>query len=419
MKRNLFMLVTSSLLFLLMACSPSGPSTIKVVGKVVDRNTQPVGSAAVVITYGTTPTVKTATTDSSGNFTVDGVEKPYNASVVSGTTALVYKGLNRTDPTLVFLSLTLSTPSSATLSGTISGGAGFPEPANHKTRVAFASPEANDATTANTTTGAYSMGTVSWFGGATTTGTLHALQWLFDGTGLPTDYKGYGSKTGVALSNGGAFTGQNVALSGISEASVSGNVGVPTGYAMTSKAMDVAFANRARIAVLSDTSSSASFTYTTPNIAGATVNLTTTLNKGATVSVRTVKTGLAVNASGISINPVAGSELSLPATAATNVGYSNIFSWSQFVGGVHIVAFNSAGPDYIVITSDTSTSIPNLSSVGLALPASTPYTWEVFGIAPFASVDEAASTSTWVNTFLGATDGTISTSATRSFTTAP
>lgn len=395
------------------------PANINVSGTVIGINLQPVASAPVVITSGGTNF--STTTNASGVFSVSGVTTPYDATVVTGNQSLIYKGLTRTDPTLVFLGVSPGVSRSASLSGTVSGGAGFPQPANHLTRTAFGSPEALDNATANTTTGAYNMGTVSWFGSTTTTGNIHVLQWLFDGTNLPTDYKGYGEKLGVALSDGGAFASQNVTMSGVSEATISGSVTLPAGYTLANKRMSVGFADRSLINVLSDSGSSVSFAYTTPNITGATIQMQVTANNATGTSVITTKPGLAVNATSVSIPLPAGSELSLPPNAATGVSNSTTFSYTPFSGGVHFVVFNGPGasPDYVVVTTASSTTIPNLSSVGLGLPASTVYSWSLVGAAPFATVDAAAGPGGWLAVFLGTAEGSRTQSTSRTFTTAP
>lgn len=135
----------------------------------------------------------------------------------------------------------------------------------------------------------------------------------------------------------------------------------------------------------------------------------------------TTKPGLAVNATSVSIPVPAGSDLSLPPNAATGVNNSTIFSYTPFSGGVHFVVFDGPGanPDYVVVTAAASTTIPNLSSVGLGLPASTVYSWRVLGATPFATVDAAAGPGGWLAVFLGTAEGSRTTSTSRTFTTAP
>lgn len=398
------------------------PPTITVAGKVVGINNQPVNGVPVVISG--RPSVITA---ADGTFSVAGVTAPYDATVVNATTkqSIVYKGLTRSDPTLLFVGSTPGTSQSATLSGTISGGAFTPnQPADHTTKVVFASAEASGSDTlSGAVSGAYNLGTVSWFGPATTTGTIHALQWQRDAGGLPTDYKGYGTKTGVALSNGGAFPGQNVALTNVAEANLSGSVSVPTGYTLSGKVLSASFSPNANVQVLTDSTATNNFSYVTPNIGGATMLLAATATKPAVAQVISYKAGLAPNATGVSLNIPAAPELGLPANAATNITPSIDFSWSAFSGGVYLVYFNGPGsqPDYYVVTTATTTRIPDLSSLGLALPPATSYSWQIYAFAPFASVDAAAGPEGFLAGIVSvpSSDRSIALTNSRTFTTAP
>jgi len=71
-------------------------------------------------------------------------------------------------------------------------------------------------------------------------------------------------------------------------------------------------------------------------------------------------------------------------------------------------------------TSGDSTTLPDLSALGLSVPRAAELTWTVAGIAPVASMDEAASPafadrmvlSSGQETFYGV-------SSSRTFTTAP
>jgi len=396
------------------------PSTITVSGKVVGINLQPAASVPVVIS-GQAP----VTTDANGNFTVSGVTTPYDATVVVGAQklGLVYKGLTRSDPTLFFFNFTPGTNNTATLSGTISGGDGFPQPATDRSNVVFGSPEASRTFTPNTTTGAYGPSSVTWFGPASTTGTIYALQWQVDGAGLPVAYKGFGSKASVTLSNGGTFAGQNVTMGSVAGSSISGSVSTPSGYTLLSKSLSVNFATNAILGLLNDSTSATSFTYITPNISGATLQLQASAQKAAISTVLGFKPGLAANASGVSLTLPAGPELSLPVNAATGVTTSTNFTWTPFSGGVHLVLIlGPAGqPKYYILTTGSNATIPDLTSLGLGLPTATNYSWAVYGFAPFASIDAAAG----ANGFLGGLTGSITgdtfvgVSGAFTFTTAP
>lgn len=156
----------------------------------------------------------------------------------------------------------------------------------------------------------------------TTTRNIRALQWLFD---LSTDYKRHGEKLGVALSDGGAFASQNVTISGVSEATISGSVTLPAGYTLASKRMAAGFADRSLIDVLTDTGVSTNFAYTTPSLTGATIQMQVTAQNAAGTSVVTTKPGLAVNATSVSVPVPAGSDL-MPnaATGSTTAPSSRI-----------------------------------------------------------------------------------------------
>ena len=369
------------------------------------------------------PSVITA---ADGTFSVAGVTAPYDATVVNATTkeSIVYKGLTRPDPTLLFLGSAPGTPRSATLSGTISGGAFTPnQPADHITGVVFGSAEASGSDTlSGAVSGAYDLGTVSWFGPATTTGTIHALQWQRNAAGLPTSYKGYGVKTGVALSDGGTFTGQDVTLTSVAGANLSGSVSVPSGYTLSDKSLTVSFGPNANIGVFTDSTATNNFSYVTPNLSGIRVVLSAiaTASTGVALS---FKTGLAPNASGVSLSVPAAPELGLPADAATNITPSIDFSWSASSGSVYVVGFYGppGQPSYSVVTAANTTRIPDLGSLGLALPAATGYAWQVLAYSPFASTDAAAGPEGLWAGLIGVptSDRSIALTNLRTFTTAP
>jgi len=393
-------------------------TTITVTGRVVNTFGTPLPNTPVIIS-GLPPT----TSDGNGDFTVTGVSTPYDATVVAVSTkrAIVYKALTRPDPTLYSVDLTLlSFPNTATVSGTITGGTGFPEPLDHRTLVAFGSDEASGGSSANSTSGAYSF-TTGWGGPTTTTGTVHALQWQ-ESAGLPVTYKGYGTKESVALADGGTFLAQNVTMSPIPTVSMSGNVTVPTGYTLSSKSVAVLLGLAGSITVLSDFTSSLSFTYQTPNIPGKLLQLQVRAASSLGTSLAW-KVGLAPDASSVSIALPASPSQSLPVDGATNVDTTTTFSWTPLPGGVHMVYFNTGGtdPDYYVLTAGTSASIPNLNAIGLALPSSKAYTWNLLGFAPFATLDDAAGPGGFIppQGVNQTADGAITTSSARNFTTKP
>jgi len=404
----------------------SGPTTITVSGKVIDFYGQ--GAAGLAVKIGST----TATTASDGTFSISGVTTPYDATLINSTSKLVvvYKGLTRPDPNLVAinLGLLLVPPKTATFSGNLSGGAGFPSPPNHTTRVFFGSPETL-VSVSSPAGPAYGPMGAAWFGPDSTAGNVYALQWQFDpGTNLPVDYKGYGQKA-QTLSNGGIFSNQDVTLGSLAEDTISGNVTVPTGYTLSTRRANLRVAPGSGVTLFGDPSTASNYSYTTPRITGATISLLALANNGTRQSWGW-KAGVATNASGVNIDVAAAPSLTIPVNNATGVTINTDFQTTGFSGGVNLFYFNGPGtnPDFYVITTGTTTKIPDLSSVGLGLPTTgvVAYTWAVLGVQPFASTDAAAGAGGFLKDYVkvvlssGAgpdSDGGFGTSETFNFTT--
>jgi hypothetical protein len=358
------------------------PATITVTGKVVASNGLPVANSPVVI--GT----QSAITAADGTFTISNVTTPYDLiSVVSTPNKLgvVYKGLTRTDPTILQMGLVPALPYSGTVGGSVS-----PVPAN-KTYVAWGSPETTK-TSGNLAANPYSL-SLTWLGATSTTGTLHALQW-HPASGLPTGYDGYGTKTGVTVANSGTTSGQNITMTGVSSDNISGSITLPASYTLGSKAMSVVFSSGASIPILSDSTSTTSFNYLTPSSVGGTITLTALAGaSGVGLSVAG-KTGLAANATGVTVAPQEVSVHGLPANAGTGITTNTDFTWTQFAGGLHIVVLAptvATNPAFYVFTTGTTTKIPDLSAQGLGLPSGgASYGWTIVAVAPWTSIDDFA-----------------------------
>ena len=407
----------SLLLALVSGCSsdsdsPTGSSTITVSGRVVDGQRRPVPNAPVVITG-----LPAVTSNANGAFSIAGVTPPYDITVVISSTKLgiTYRGLTRSDPTLVNLFSSSPATNNATISGTVSGGAGYPLPANHTSSVVYVSPEASGGSTPSSGTGTYSLN-LSWDGISTTTGTLHALQWETSGTGMPLAYKGYATKAGVIVSNGGSFPNQNLPMASVTSGTISGTITVPGTVTLAAKVLSLAFSSTRSISLGSESGAAAAFTYTVPNVTGTTITLGA-LGSGAGGQAIASKTGILVGASGVALTLPEVPQLSLPVNAASNVTNTTPFSWTTHSSMVYIAYFFGPAnePIYLVVVGTASTTIPDLTSLGLGLPASAGYTWYLIMYGPNASIDAAAGTNGIVP--LGDSMGALS--STRSFTTAP
>lgn len=68
-------------------------------------------------------------------------------------------------------------------------------------------------------------------------------------------------------------------------------------------------------------------------------------------------------------------------TAATD------FSWTGLANAVDVVFFKAPGKaSYYVVTTGTTTKLPDLSALGEPLPAAASYLWMVEGLGPLSSM---------------------------------
>jgi hypothetical protein len=407
--------------FVLTVNNPPAPQQITVAGKVTDIFGGPLSSIAVKI--GT----QVANTNAQGQFSIPNVTTPYDVKVVQNTRGYLFKGLTRADPNLQLVDFGgfLGTKS-ATINSQLSGGAGFANPASHRTVVTFGAPEGFGSTTLNPAGGPAYTVNAQWSGNDVVNGNLHALQWEFNASNVPINYKGYVTKT-QSLTNGGTINSPtaDLALSaGVAQADLTGNVTVPSGYTLSGNRHHVDWGTNQSAFLFSNTATS--FSYKTPNISN-TMTITSIANNPAVGDVYASKTGIAPNATNVSLTLPEASALSLPITAATGITTTTSFNWTAFSSGVHIVFYSGGGRQYYVVTQANNTTIPDFSAEGLGLPAATNFNWQVVGMAPFASVDAATGptgplTDLFKTAIFGLTpegDGSYMVSLTRTFTTAP
>ena len=393
-------------------------STITVSGRVVNNWKKPIAGTPVVV-LGKPPLV----TDGNGRFSVSDITPPYDVSLVhiGSKTATIYKGLTRTDPVLVGISDAV-TAQTANLSGSMSG-VSLPQPALHNTLVVVMAPDSGYGSNFASAAGAYAFPSFRWLGSPNTIGAIHALQVRYSATGAPVEYKAYGKRENVALANGGTFAGQNVRLNPIPNGNVSGTVSMAAGYTLTGKGIFLQLSPDYSMALETDYTSALTFSYVTPNIGPPALTLYASARKAGGVGATVYRGGVPATAAGIAMNIPAGPELSLPADGANGVATTTQFNWSAFAGGVHAAEFYSDAPNkptYIIYTAGTSTTIPDLSAVGLGLPSSTPYKWVVLGLAPINNVDQLAVDAGFWGLFATLSgDSSLVSSTERTFNTGP
>jgi hypothetical protein len=331
----------------------------------------------------------TATTDTSGHFTIPNVTVPYDVLLVhvpaNGLLSGVYKGLTRTDPKLLsFGSIGSTINQSGTLSGNVTGGDPLTNP-NDTTAVLFASPEALSPKV-RVSVNPFILDLI-WLGPAATTGNLHALQWSQDVNGVPVAYSGYGVTTGVAVANGGS-TQANVTMSSVATTTIAGSVSAPDGGTAPGRLLAIDFSDGASFTVGGDSTPATSFSFLVPAGIDSTASIIAGVNLGTqgTSSVRvagiqpgTMNAVVTIPAPAIQLTPGVGA---VGVTTATDFGFTTV------PNAVQVVFFNSVGnPNYYVVTTGNTARIPDLSAMGEPLPGSTPYAWTIQAVGPASSMD--------------------------------
>src|SRR6266513_845421 len=374
---------------LLAACGGDGPTPppqgITVSGRVQDRFAEPISGATVLVGKSS---VKSS---SDGTFSIPGVVVPYDITAIlpAQNTAVIYRGLTRSDPVLLYPDVT-GAERTTTISGTV------PPAPGSVSAVHFASSGryALGVGLADATTGQYAF-TVRWHGSYDTdAGQLYLFRWTTDATGLPTSYDGYASKP-LTISAGGDFSGDDFAAAELTdppEQSISGAITVPTSYTLNVRQFYIDIAHVGLYWEEKNAPSNA-FTYTVPAESGLAFAVAAQALDGSS-RWSSFYMRISGNSGNVSVPLAAAPQLALPANGASGVDATTPFSWSQGGGtGVNLFEVwpgNSTSPTYFVYTTGADTTNPDLAGEGKGLPASASYYWHVERFFPVASVDAAA-----------------------------
>jgi hypothetical protein len=166
-----------------------------------------------------------------------------------------------------------------------------------------------------------------------------------------------------------------------------------------------------------ETTAATSFTYPVPNGINATASVSASATATGSQSTTRIR-GIAPGSTGNAVTLLSPAVQSTPVVNATGVSTSTDFTWTQLTGGLHIVLISSGAsataPVYVLMTTGTTGRIPDLSSLGVVLPAATAYQWAIIATGPWASIDDVAGGSVLVPT--GNTTNT-SIAGARAFTT--
>jgi len=365
-----------------------GDANFTVSGVVVDDGRGPVAGATVSI-----PGHAAVSTDAQGRFSVPGVERPFDLTLVSAADAMgvVYRGLTRRDPAPRLFRV--RSIKHGSVSGTVSGGAGYPQPPGRVTLVVFISSFGADQVLA-AADGSFSIPDVRWRDGSpTVVGRLHAVQ-MDVGPAGPVAYQGWGDSGAITLSEGLPLAGQDIALeSPVVSATIDGSASIPAGYALTGRELDLALGEGPwRMVLLADASAEATFSFVSPLVSGAHYDMTASARSAAGDVIGGGRFGLPGVARGLSLVLPAAPALDQPAEGAA-AGYGTVFSWGAYgtPGAVYHVAFqprNPGDPEIHVVTMGTTTALPDLRAMGLGLPAAG-YLWSVHAEGPWDDIESS------------------------------
>ncbi|MET0406528.1 MAG: carboxypeptidase-like regulatory domain-containing protein [Cystobacter sp.] len=377
---------------------PNQPTTLTVTGKVRFESGQALKNVQVLIPgEGRQP----VNVDDSGAFSIPGVRTPYDLIVASKErqAASVYKGLTLKTPT-VALGTGMAQGAErheARIQGTVTGARNAP---SSEISLGFAVEDNSGYGFGLVeSSGEYSLD-ASWEGVSSIKGTVYALQLERDGyDSPPKSYLTFGQRDVDALKAGDTLSAQEISLAPVTNSSLAGNITLPNGYVLDQVSLDFNFGANRQFELFSDESPKTVFQYAVPQLSQATYSLRVSAHveggtQGISGSSDVSLSGLTAGTSGIAVVISEGTRLIQPAKAATGVTREASFSWSKFANGVHQFAImsdkseNQTPYTLTVLTSGTETTLPDLSPFGIALPASTEFSWFVVGTGPVASVDE-------------------------------
>lgn len=368
----------------------SAVNTITVTGKVVNDIGEPLVNGRVRI--GST----IAITDTEGAFKIDRVETPYDLIIAVPQTgnqsehAHIFQGLTRADPTLpLFLNFNQPGSGNATILGNLSGGAGFPNPLDHITKVGFASTEGSrERFLSEEDSPDFSIRPV-FFQGERALGTVYAFQYLDNSSlrGRVEKYTGYAEKS-LELIDEAEFNDQDLSLEPITTSLLSANLTTPEGFPLDEVLVGVELGT-SEFLPIRDFSPDSNVTYNVPEI-GKRLSLHVNTDRVDGRESELHRAGLLPNEIADLTLPVPPKLLG-PADDTEGVDAETRIAWEPLAESISIVEFrffSQINSRFLVYTKATETRFPDLGPEGLNPSANTFVSWRVQGFGPYASLDE-------------------------------
>ena len=361
-------------------------------GAVVDFVTgRPLGGRSVWISG------RKLMTDSLGRFSVSGGPPIYDAMVEDpdGSSVSIYRALSTRSPVLPHKHLPGTPAAEAFISGTVSGAGTYPLPPADSVDVYFFSEETDNEFSIGygRSTGysgpAFGPMVLVWDGADSVTGQVMALGSFASDAGAPATWFFNQPLTAAA----GQMPSIDVALAQVVQAAhLSGTIQVPP---KAKVAAHEAFYRlplpHARITLPSTHSVLGSIDDIVPDLTalGGQLCVGATSTQGAS----TERCGFTLGESDVSLVIEAPPELVTPAPGTT-ITMETKFSWTPFIGGVHLLELEAVSPatdspDIYVYTSATSAGWPDLSMLGVAFPVGVAYRVTLVGLGVYDTIDAA------------------------------
>ena len=374
-----------------------------------------------------------------GTFMLDNVVAPYDLTVADpvSNVAHTFVGLTMADPVLQPLGALLgsSLEFSTNVTGSLVHATLVPIPTQHAATVCIEGIDRAVQFGCGSVVAAASSFSLfgQWAGAASTSVRLRAVIYEVDADGEPTAIVAAGTSGAFTLTDGIVGNQDVTVTSTSSQAVVATTTSVPPGYTHTGRQLIAHHSDFASISLGGSAGAALTRDVIAPFFVGGDYSLFVTAQSNVPSSGSVTIAWSAGLASGDSVS------LSLPRPAvqvsppdvATGITEATEFTVVNPDGGVvtHVFGPAGSGTTYVVTTAGTTASIPDLATIGLALPATSDYSWVALTLHDVTTMDAVATEGGYLTQFLllsnsssGAgpgpqANGRISTSHTRTFTT--
>jgi len=342
------------------AAGTGGTAPAITVAGTVLMNMEPLAGVPVTVAG------RTLITDAVGRFTAANVTAPYDLTLVLAAQMQIrhYVGVTRADPVIsIFRSGGNRT---VTFKGALSGGAGFPNPAQHESVLAVITDTWSRGQTLAPTTASYEA-IIPLIGPATANATLIVLQYRRDPSGLVVDYTGHAKRT-LAIAEGGTFTA-DFNLADVAERTVSGTISAPAGSSLS-----MMLRVETQLPIAGAAVAGPSYAVVIPRGMTFTPELTINADIGDGSGVGQTKLiSDQITSESFALPPPP--MLTAPPNAANPVTRDTEFTWTpSVVDGVSLCAFTIGGWDLRIFTQAARAKLP----ADVPLPPSSDGQWLVY-----------------------------------------